>query len=287
MSFRVQRAESANELDALFEARHRIFVEEQRYSAPMPGGRLVDRWDAFPDTLNLMAVSDGEVIAGVRALTPAGAGIPADTFFDFSPHLAADARICAGSMLFVSPRFRGGARVAQALLGLLYVWARSEGCTHVIGVAAPVAEGLFFSQGYRAVAPRFFHHPTGLHATPVMLDLHAMAPKVARFVARHRFPLESERLERHFLAEGDTLAAPAAPHGYRVLEGRLSLGGAGIIPRELGPGDVWCTPAVEDATDGGPRATALTPVELAVVERRTVQVPRTGERRHLRSVSAG
>jgi N-acyl-L-homoserine lactone synthetase len=290
MSFAVKRAESAVELDALFVARHRVFVEEQRYNAPMPGGRLLDRFDAFPGTLNLMALAEGEVVAGVRGLIPGEVGTPADSFYDFTPHLPEGGRVCAGSMLFVSPHLRGGSRVTRALLGMLYVWARAQGCTHVLGVAAPAAEGLFYSHGYRALTGRFRHAPTGLLATPVMLALDALEPSLARFVERNRLPAGLERFERHVLAPGESLAAPSvhSPLDYAVLDGRLAVSfeGTGEPVRELGPGERWGHVPVLSTPARGARATALTAVELAVVDRRAAREPRADEGR-LRSAALG
>src|SRR3954463_13106798 len=141
MAVRIRQATSPTDFDQLFQVRHRVFVEEQRYFPPVHDGRLLDRFDAFPTTANIVASAHGRIVGGVRIVEPSAVGAPADEFFDFRPYLpATNVRIGSGSMLVVEPEYRRIPRVTFAMLGMMYYWALVKGLTHITGVAATDAE---------------------------------------------------------------------------------------------------------------------------------------------------
>src|SRR3954454_18070915 len=99
MPFTVHIAHDTDELDALFQLRHRVFADEGEHLAPHADGRLADRFDAYPTTANLVALIDGRVVGGVRAALPSPAGHPTDEFYDFAAHVPAGAAIGSMSLL--------------------------------------------------------------------------------------------------------------------------------------------------------------------------------------------
>ncbi|MEO5727686.1 MAG: acyl-homoserine-lactone synthase, partial [Byssovorax sp.] len=192
MSVRIRLATSPTDFDQLFKVRHRVFIEKEGFFPPTSDGRLVDRFDAFPTTANIVAVAEGRVVGGVRIVEPSPVGVPADHFFDFRPYLPkGNIRVGSGSMLVVEEEYRRIPRVTFAMLGMMYYWALRKGLTHITGVAAPEAEKLFVGSGYEPVHPRFYHEESKLHALPVVLEISKLNDRFAGFVDRHDI--------RHFL----------------------------------------------------------------------------------------
>jgi CRP-like cAMP-binding protein len=226
MAVRIRQATSPTDFDQLFQVRHRVFVEEQRYFPPVSDGRLVDRFDAFPTTANIVASAHGRVVGGVRIVEPSPVGAPADEFFDFRPYLPEkDVRIGSGSMLVVEPEYRRIPRVTFAMLGMMYYWALVKGLTHITGVAAPDSEKLFLGSGYEPVQPRFFHEPTKLYALPVVLEIGRLNDRFASFVDRHHIRHFLNSFERQFHQAGETIitAGEQGSAAYVIVEGRVGV----------------------------------------------------------------
>jgi N-acyl-L-homoserine lactone synthetase len=231
MSLQIKLASTAAELDALFRARHRVFIEQMKYGAPQPDGRCFDRFDAFPGTVNFVAVCEDEIVGGVRGVEMGTLGTPADAFFDFHPHLPRGARVNNAGMFFVSPQARNRARIMFWLQGLGFLWAQENGYTHLTTIAAPLVESMHQRVGWRPLAERFVHAQTGLHAMPMVVDLGEVHPRLMSFVVSHRLPRALERFERHFFRKGDPVAPLADEKlAYLPLVGEFTpeLEGAGV-----------------------------------------------------------
>jgi CRP-like cAMP-binding protein len=241
MAVRIRQATSPTDLDQLFQVRHRVFVEEQRYFRPVSDGRLVDRFDAFPTTANIVASAHGRIVGGVRIVEPSPVGAPVDELFDFRPHLPdTNVRVGSGSMLVVEPEYRRIPRVTFAMLGMMYYWALVKGLTHITGVAAPEAEKLFLGSGYEPVQARFFHEPTALWMLPVVLDIGRLNDRFATFVDRHDIRHFLTGFERQFHAAGETIitAGEQGSAAYVIVEGRVGV--------SVGPGPVTSPFNVDD-----------------------------------------
>jgi CRP/FNR family cyclic AMP-dependent transcriptional regulator len=241
MAVRIRQATSPTDFDQLFQVRHRVFVEEQRYFRPVSDGRLVDRFDAFPTTANIVASAHGRIVGGVRIVEPSPVGAPADELFDFRPYLPdTNVRVGSGSMLVVEPEYRRIPRVTFAMLGMMYYWALVKGLTHITGVAAPEAEKLFLGSGYEPVQPRFFHEPTQLWMLPVVLEIGRLNDRFASFVDRHDIRHFLNGFERQFHAAGETIitAGEQGSAAYVIVEGRVGV--------SVGPGPVTSPFNVDD-----------------------------------------
>ncbi|MEM6928944.1 MAG: hypothetical protein AAF602_18540, partial [Myxococcota bacterium] len=65
MGIRVKLATTPDDLKALMEVRHRVFVDEDGYLPPQ-GGKIVDFFDVLPTTSNVIALVNDEVVGGCR-----------------------------------------------------------------------------------------------------------------------------------------------------------------------------------------------------------------------------
>lgn len=181
MFVRIKLAETADELDQLFRLRHRIFSEECRYAPAAGDRRLFDRFDAFPAVCNAIAVADGRVVGGLRIVEDCGLGLPADEYFDFTPHLPPRARVGSTGMAVIDPRHRG-TQIFMPLAGVSHTWAARRGLTHLALPISPNAEHLGPVLGYEPLAPRFFNERLGLFVTPMLLDTSRMGKKLIPFL---------------------------------------------------------------------------------------------------------
>jgi N-acyl-L-homoserine lactone synthetase len=182
----IRVAESAEDIDRLFRARHRVIAEVDGYVPVRPDGRLCDRFDAYPTNRNLIALHEGRIVGGLRFTEHSEAGTPCDEFFDFSGYLDARRdRFGSASKLFLDHAYRGS-RIAFTLYGLGYTWALGRGWTHVIGTANPETVPALVKSGFRPLTEKQFHERHGLPFVPVLLDVADLDPRLRRFAASHK-----------------------------------------------------------------------------------------------------
>jgi CRP-like cAMP-binding protein len=221
MSVRIKIAETAEERDALFRARHRVYVDQGKYMPPRADGRVCDRFDAFPTTTNLIVVDGDEVVGGVRLTEQGPAGLPAEQYFDFSSHLPPDrGGVGCASMLCLDQAHRRQKRLIPSLGGMLYALAALRGLTHLVAACNPEVEASMRASGYDRVAPAF-RHASGLDMVPLVLDLGQISDRMAVLLRRHCRQMEWTSWERGLYAPGDTVirAGERGRAAYVVLEG--------------------------------------------------------------------
>ena len=86
MPITLKIAETAKEIDDALWVRHEVFVvEDGRFGGkPLHGERLIDRYDALPETWNVVAYDGAEPVATIRLFKENELGLPVDDLFDFS-----------------------------------------------------------------------------------------------------------------------------------------------------------------------------------------------------------
>lgn len=259
MAVRVKIAETAQDIDALFQLRHDVYVHEGGYMQPRAHGRVFDRFDELPGTRLMIAEVDGRAVGTVRFTADRGAGTHADDYYDFAPHLPADARVGSGSMLAVRARWRKTKRLSSSLLGLCICHALREGLTHLLGTVNPEVLGGFLALGFRPVDGVRVHE--GLPFVPVVLRLDELRGRLGAFVDRHEpWSFIGER-DHLFLCPGEAL--PAGPRGesYVVVRGELHEQGPDAWVRRYGPGH-------RVKVEAGERALAWSKVDLIALPER-------------------
>lgn len=273
MAVRIKIATTPTERDALFRVRHRVFVEQDGYMAPTADHCIVDRFDAFPTTINLIAVHDDAIIGGIRVTEPGGAGLPVDEYFDFRPHLPRDPSISAGSgsMACIVREYRHRRRLASSMIHLAHFVASQRGISHLAVVCNPRIDSLMLALGYQRVAPTF-RHARGLAMSPLLLDLRQASPRLNRFIRAHSemYPLHS--LDRMFFESGETVIASGGP----VAAAHIVLDGVAVADyrdargnpqrRQLRPGSMFGEVSLMTGRLSNVQVVAATDLDTMVLE---------------------
>jgi N-acyl-L-homoserine lactone synthetase len=167
----IRPARTAEEIDAVLRGRHRVYCEESTYLPRTPDGRILDRFDAYPDTtVHLLAEVDGSVVGGVRFCRQAHRiGLPVDEFFDFTPHVRTSDRLACGGMLFVT-RAAGRNGIGTELIRVGEDYAARWAASVLVGTVNPMIEPLFGLLGYQPVGHPD-RHGNGLPFVPVVKRL--------------------------------------------------------------------------------------------------------------------
>jgi N-acyl-L-homoserine lactone synthetase len=283
MPVRIKIAETAVELESLFRARHRVFVEEEGYLGHRSDNLIVDRFDAFPVTINMVALVEGQVVGGMRVTRQSPVGLPADQFFDFSPYLpAGEISLACASQFFLLNRYRAiSYRLGFAIIGMCVYWAYNQNITHVIAAVNPVISRLCEAIGMTPAAPCFYHQSRGVEVVPMLLDMsQAKDPFLAMRKCAGRHEL-LENYEREFFKAGEFIVESGAPanSAYLIIKGKVSVyvdrktNGSThqILLNELGPGEVFGELALLTSRPCTANVKAITDVDLMVMDREHFQ----------------
>jgi N-acyl-L-homoserine lactone synthetase len=274
MGVRIKVAQTAAELDALFRLRHRVFVDEG-YMASTHDGRLFDRFDAFPGTVNIVALVDGDVIGGVRYMRPSEVGSSVEEFLDPTPHAPPGARLAIGSLLVLDPRFRGLPRVAFNMAAMGFYWGKSQGVTHIIGVVNPDREGGFVQSGFRRIGGVIHSERIRKVAVqPMIADINALDDRFMSFLVRQDVAHWLQSFERQFHSPGETVIqhGEKGSAAYVVVSGRASVVDAnGVQIATLEEGDLFGEIALLSNSPRTATVRATTDLDLMVIERAAVR----------------
>jgi cyclic nucleotide-binding protein/N-acyl amino acid synthase FeeM len=260
VGIRVRFAESTDDLDALFRLRHRVYVEEKGWFPGQQDGRVIDRFDAYPNKVNVIAVVEGQVVGGVRFVESSPVGMPADYFFDFAPFLPTGARV-------------GSASLVSSMFGMGYHWALGRGMTHLVGPFNPAVAPAFLATGVRPVAPEFIHEESGLPVVPAIFTLAELDERYLEFARRQGIEHFLQSLERQFHHEGETIVRQGeyGDAAFVVVDGEVSVTvGSGPNAHEvarLHRGELFGEIALLIPRPRSATVVAVTDVDLMVLDR--------------------
>lgn len=201
--FRIKIAKTAADLDQVFELRYRVFVEEEGYFQENHDHRILDRFDAFPDTVNFVSIHEGNIVGSLRLVSETDVGTPADEMYDFKPHLPEGARVVSCGLLCLMREFRNIPQLVSGMFMMGAYWATAQGATHLCAPMNPLVVHKMLRVGFEQVGEQFYHKETGLDAVPMVLDLKKINDVFLSFIENQKLDAHLESFERAFYQEGE------------------------------------------------------------------------------------
>ncbi len=271
----IRIAKTPKELDELFQLRHRVFAEQDMLAPLSSDGRLANRFDAFPSTVNLMAEQNGVVAGGLRLTRGNQVGDPAQVYYDFGGYIdkqpldSSNALFC--SMLCVDPAFRGQQRLIQNLLLMTSYYAYHNGVTHLMAPVRPTVVRMLKQVGFRQIAETFTQADTGLVVCPMVLALQDLSETHLRFIQNQKIHQYTENFERAFFEPGETVihSGDSGREAYYIVDGDAEVFVTTAEGRrkvnELGPGDLFGELALLTETVRSADVVASSPLDTMVL----------------------
>jgi N-acyl-L-homoserine lactone synthetase len=278
MPIRVKIAQTPGELHKLFQTRHRVFVEEEAYFQERSKRLIFDQFDAFPATVNFVAMVNEQVVGGFRLTERSAVGMPTDDFFDFSPYLPREAiKTASASMLCIQREFRNMYRLLFVLISMGVYWALSRELTHIVAAINPLITKAIRSVGFKPVHT-VFHDPThGIDVLPMLLDLTRARSHFLEMARFQGFHGSLKTFDRELYRAGETIiqCGTEADAAYVVVDGKVTLSRPGRrandapikVFSELEAGEIFGELALLTNKPQSADAIALTDVDLMVIER--------------------
>jgi len=212
MPIKITIAKTPELIDEVFKIRHQIFVEEEGFMKDTLDKRLIDRFDAYPTTTNLVLKDDEKVVGSLRMTLDSAVGTSADEHYDFRKHLPQDSRVMLCSMYCVSHDYRK----SKVILGLLIMagyFAESKAATHLLAPINPtIAKRLLMNPviakhllriGFQNIGDVCTEPQTGEVMQPLLMDVRNMNDFFLDFVKKNQIQSFLNEYERIFYKQGE------------------------------------------------------------------------------------
>jgi len=154
MPIQIKIASTPALLDNLYKVRHEVFSIEEALFAPKPDGRVIDRFDAFPTSTNIVAVIDDLVIGGIRVILDSEVGLHADDYYDFQSVTPSGAIRASVGHFCILKQYRSS-QVAFALISMACYYATSQKTTYVLAPVNPKIGRMLGRIGFKGAGAAF------------------------------------------------------------------------------------------------------------------------------------
>jgi CRP-like cAMP-binding protein len=299
MTMKLKIAQSAKELDDVFWLRHEVYVvEDGKYGGKsFPNQRIVDRFDAFPNSLNIIAYENGEPVGTMRIGMDSGLGLASEEYFDLTPYREPVARQwqlehghptvdACPSMLAVRDRWKSRRDVIRALIKMaIGVW-HSWGVTHVYSSVNHETVSMYDRLGFTSLADKQWIESIGNFIVPISAPFESLFQWAFGYLHDELLDEYSGHFERLLLKPGEVLFSEGdlGDYAYMVDEGaikvsRIDMNGLELTLATLGQGDIFGELALIDTGPRSATATAMKSTELIMLDRKTFQNRLNSERR--------
>ncbi len=284
-------AQTAKELDDVFWLRHQVYViEDCKYGGkPFHNQRIIDRFDAFPDSLNIIAYDEDEPVGTMRIGLDSGLGLASEEYFDLTPfrqemsagwweeHGRPTIDACP-SMLAVRERWKNRRDVIRALfkmaIGVCHPW----GVTHVYSSVSHETVGMYDRLGFSALAEKKWIDSIGNYVIPIRAPFDSLFQWAFGYLQDNLLDAYRGHFERLLLKPGEVLfrEGEMGEHAYMVDEGSIKVSrndnsGCELTLATLEQGELFGELALIDTHPRSAMATAMKATELIVLDRRTFQ----------------
>lgn len=301
MAIRLKVAKTPEEIDDALWVRHEVFIVEDGKFGGMPitDERMMDRFDALPDTCNVIAYDGDKPIATMRLIRENEVGLPVDEYFDFSNYREqvqnefpqADSSCgesetevtatpifgCAG-MLAVRESWRNRRDVIRAMYRIAAGVYRSWDVTHVVAIVNHRTATMYRRMGFKPLTDKVWRDDIGDHIVPLAATMETCCKWA--FGDLPETPLGAFRngFERFFVRTGDTIFREGddGQHAYIIGNGhvRISIKGhddSELTLAHLNRGGLFGEFALIDAMPRSATAVATTNAELITLDREVFQ----------------
>lgn len=242
MPIKITLSKDPSHTDAVLKLRHKVFSEEEELFEAISDSRVLDRFDTYSTTSNLVALNEGEVVGSMRMTLDSNMGIPADEYYDFRQFLPEDARVMNCSMYCVTKPFRG-ARIALGLMLMATYFGVIRGVSHVVAPINPPIAKLVSRVGFEVLDDEQFDPHLGVNFLPVLLDVKKLNDFFYTFAENNRLYNFIESYECIFY-NNDEYVVRAGDQGesaFVIIDGEIEVRavGTGKVLATMGRGDVF------------------------------------------------
>ena len=279
MPMRFSIASDPTQIDAVLKLRYEVFQIEGRHYKPIDDQRILDRFDTFSTTRNIVAIADGQLVGSMRVTLDSSAGFPADEYYDFRRFLPDGAWAMNVSMYCVRAGFRG-IHIPLSLFMMAVYYAISRGVTHLVAPINPPIAKLVSRMGFKHLEGEQFAGHLGRPFIPTMLDVKELQDLFVAFAQRNNLYNFLQSYDCIFYKKGEVVftAGDVGDSAFVIVEGEVEVRrpGSDQVLDVMGEGEIFGELAL--LTDDVRAADVVAKTDL-----RTMVLPKDAFMKHLRS----
>jgi CRP-like cAMP-binding protein len=177
MSIQLKIVQGTADKAQVYRLRYRVFIEEEK-RFDISADHIFDRYDSFDETTNILALNDGEPVAGIRVVMDGPAGLPAQHHFDFEPLRRGLTGGCASIGWFcITKPFRRNPGLVVSMTHICFRLMRKHGARHMLTVLhPPFLPYLKRLVGARSLSSEFQDPDMKVGLVPIHVDLENLPP---------------------------------------------------------------------------------------------------------------
>jgi len=224
MPINIAIARTPKFMDEVFKVRHKVFSEEEGLLDATEDKRLIDRFDAFPNSKNLVVTIDDEVIGSLRMTIDSEVGLPADEYYNFREHIPQNSLIMHCGMFCVTKEHRNP-RITADLMLMSGYYAKSNSVTHVVAPINPQIAKLLQRIGFVCVGDEFIEPSIGNPMLPLIMDVAKLNDFFLGFVKKNQLQDFLGEYERTFYKKGEYVirAGEKGNYAYLIIDGSAAV----------------------------------------------------------------
>ena len=196
MPIKICIAKTPKQIDEVFKIRHKVFCEEEGKLEPTPDGRILDRFDTYPTSTNLMVMNGDEVIGSMRLTLDSSIGIPGRDLYDLSSYVSDDSLLMICGMSCITTPYRN-ARISLGMLQMACYFALHYKVSHIITPINPNIAILLDRIGFKILGEKLVDPHTGLTVLPSMLNMNDLNDFFIKFAEKNNL--------QHFIKDYESL----------------------------------------------------------------------------------
>jgi len=218
MAVIIKIAETAQELSDVYRLRYEVYHDEEGLFQDNKTGYIIDIFDSIPNTINIIAYSDGVAVGTIRAVPDSEIATPSDESFDFQPYRQEvrsqadergldDPKFISSGMLAIAEQWRNRRDVFRGLLRMATDVAKSRGFTHIIATVNAQTIGIYKRLGWNILSDPIFIEEIGNDIVAVAVELDVMYAWAFDMLKQQRVFLEhfSGCFQWYLLDDGTTI----------------------------------------------------------------------------------
>jgi CRP-like cAMP-binding protein/N-acyl-L-homoserine lactone synthetase len=163
MAVKIKIAHTAQELRDVYKLRNDVYHDEEGLFQGNNTGYIIDIYDSIPNTVNIVAYSDGVAVGTIRIVPDSEIGTPSDESFDFSYHrkkIRAEAlhnndktpKFISAGMLTIAEQWRNRRDIFRGLFRMAADVAKSMDMTHVIATVNASTVSIYKRLGWEILS---------------------------------------------------------------------------------------------------------------------------------------
>ncbi len=272
----IKIAQTTRELDDVYRVRYDVFIgEEQKFDpAAFHDKRIVDRFDTYPETANVIAYDEGMPVGALRISRDSELGIPADEYYDFSELRSQVRDIFSCSMLTIRLAYRKKVGLIHGIIRMATNTIVSQGGSHILVVTNADYERFFRHLGFTPVGEKFYSCIAKGDAIPMYNKIDESFSQFNTYLKNQELTRFRDNFIRMIYKKGETIfnQGEKGDRAYVIFEGEVEVfvteNGQDKVISVLKPGELFGELALieDDVRSAGARARVAT--ELMMLEKK-------------------